>query len=86
MLSSKETIDLLKLKTGNEVPYSRALVQGPINTKLKIEATTAEEAALEEGGTDEPGEEVETALVKPDTDGAESAYLPATRDGTGETS
>ena len=58
--SETDTVDLSKLQTGTKRPFSEAIIQGPVNTKLKIESTEEEHQILENGVADggtvqEPG-------------------------------
>lgn len=48
-LSEKESSDLRKLRTGTELPFSEAIVRGPVNTRLRIKATEPEHNLLENG-------------------------------------
>lgn len=50
-LSSKEAGDLRKLPTGNKAPFSKAIINGPVNTKLQIESSLQEHAIIEGGGS-----------------------------------
>jgi len=45
-LSPRETVALRRLRTGTDLPFSEAIIRGPVNTKLRIEATEQEHAAI----------------------------------------
>lgn len=51
-LTPKEALELKKLKTGNDLPFSEAIIRGPVNTKLRIESTQAEHEAIEGGDSE----------------------------------
>ncbi len=48
-LSEKEADELRKLRTGTTLPFSEALVRGPVNTRLRIDAQPDEHRLLEDG-------------------------------------
>ncbi len=41
-LSNKETVELRRLRTGTDLPFSEAIIRGPVNTKLQVEALPQE--------------------------------------------
>ena len=41
-LSQREAVELRRLRTGTELPFSEGVIRGPVNTKLRIEATEQE--------------------------------------------
>lgn len=51
-LTDTEAVRLRKLRTGNKVGYSEAIIRGPVNTTLRIEATEPEATTIE-GNVDE---------------------------------
>ena len=48
-LSEKESSELRKLRSGTKLPFSEALVRGPVNTRLRIESTRPEHTLFENG-------------------------------------
>lgn len=46
-LSRREAVDLRKLRTGKDTGFSEAIVRGPVNTTLRVEATEREAAVIE---------------------------------------
>jgi len=51
-LSPTEAVALRRLRTGTDLPFSQAIIRGPVSTKLRIESTTDEHDLL----TTEPDE------------------------------
>jgi hypothetical protein len=49
-LSEKESIELRKLRTGNSLPFSEAIIHGPVNTRLRVESQQEEHQLVENGG------------------------------------
>lgn len=47
-LSEKQTSELRKLRTGNKLPFSEALIQGPVNNRIKIDAQPQEHHIIED--------------------------------------
>jgi len=41
-LSPKQAVELRRLRTGTDLPFSEAIVRGPVSTKLRIESTRSE--------------------------------------------
>lgn len=52
-LTGTESGELHRLRTGSDLPFSTALLRGPVNTTLRIEATDREHDILENGQADE---------------------------------
>ncbi|WP_135536135.1 helicase HerA domain-containing protein [Halostella pelagica] len=48
-LSETESSELRKLRTGTELPFSEALIEGPINTRVQVDATETEHRLIENG-------------------------------------
>jgi hypothetical protein len=46
-LSQRQTSELRKLRTGNSLPFSEALIHGPVNNRLKIDAQPQEHRLIE---------------------------------------
>ena len=49
-LSRKEALELRKLGTGSDLPFSEAIIKGPVNTKLRIKSMPGEHALINQGG------------------------------------
>lgn len=47
-LSQKESEQLRRLRTGKDLPFSEAVIRGPVNTKLRIQASGDEEEKIGE--------------------------------------
>jgi dephospho-CoA kinase len=47
-LSERQTSELRKLRTGNKLPFSEALIQGPVNTRLNIDTQPQEHRIIED--------------------------------------
>jgi hypothetical protein len=45
-LSPREAVSLRRLRTGTDLPFSEAIIRGPVNTKLRIESTADEHDLL----------------------------------------
>ncbi|AZH26685.1 type IV secretory system conjugative DNA transfer family protein [Haloplanus aerogenes] len=41
-LSPKQAVELRRLRTGTDLPFSEAIIRGPVSTKLRIESTQSE--------------------------------------------
>lgn len=59
-LSEVESVRLRKLRTGTDTGFSEAIIRGPVNTTLRIEATETEIATIE-GNTGEHDSDPEVA-------------------------
>jgi hypothetical protein len=49
-LSQQEALELRKLGTGSDLPFSEAIIKGPVNTKLRIKSMPGEHALINSGG------------------------------------
>lgn len=50
-LSRKEALELQRLRTGTDLPFSEAVIRGPVNTKLRVESSQEEHEAIEGGAS-----------------------------------
>ncbi|WP_254762252.1 ATP-binding protein [Natrinema marinum] len=48
-LSEKQSVELRKLRTGNSLPFSEAIVKGPVDTRIRVQASQEEHRLLENG-------------------------------------
>ena len=48
-LTANEAENIHKLKTGTDLPFSQALIRGPVNTQIRIEATQQEHKTIQSG-------------------------------------
>jgi len=49
-LSQQEALELRKLGTGSDLPFSEAIIKGPVNTKLRIRSMPGEHDRITQGG------------------------------------
>jgi hypothetical protein len=49
-LSQQEALELRKLGTGSDLPFSEAIIRGPVNTKLRIRSMPREHDLITQGG------------------------------------
>jgi len=54
-LSRSESVTLRKLRTGTDLPFSEAVVRGPVNTKLRIKSTPQEHSTIQQNGEEKVG-------------------------------
>jgi len=64
-LSEPQRIELRKLRTGNELGFSEALIQGPVDARLKIESSKEEHGLIENGAlSDDTASSTQPAIVE----------------------
>lgn len=78
-LSERQTSELRKLRTGNKLPFSEALIQGPVNNRIKIDAQTQEHHIIED-------DQLESSPQTPDPEEVENKKKKKRADGGQETS
>jgi len=68
-LSESQKTELRKLRTGTEVGFSEAIIQGPVNTRIRVESSEEEHQLIEYGESraeTEPSEDAVEEESKPD--------------------
>jgi hypothetical protein len=79
-LSQREAVELGRLRTGSDVPFSEAIIRGPVNTKLRIESTDSEHQLLTKRlEEDFDMSQHETSKPEPQDDTGEAQEEPTSR-------
>ncbi|WP_164471693.1 VirB4 family type IV secretion system protein [Halosimplex salinum] len=63
-LSELQRTELRKLRTGTEVEFSEALIQGPVNSRIRVESSEEEHRVIEYGESREQAEPSENTVVE----------------------